>query len=127
MRIGVTGASGQLGQGIVRHLLTRTSASDIVAITRSPEKLAAFSSQGVNIRPGDFNDRAGLEKVFSGVERLLIIPASDLAPNVRPVQHGNAINAAIAAGVRQIAYISTIGARPGSSDGILETHFATEQ
>jgi NAD(P)H dehydrogenase (quinone) len=127
MRIGVTGSSGQLGQGVVRHLLTRTSASDIVAITRSPEKVAAFSSQGVNVRTGDFNDRAGLEKAFAGVERLLIIPASDLTPNVRPVQHRTAIAAAVSAGVPHITYISTVGARPGPSDGIMETHFATEQ
>src|SRR3989442_11700846 len=90
MRIGVTGASGQLGMGVVRHLLARASASDIVAITRTPEKLAAFSAQGVNVRTGDFNDRAGLEKAFSGVERVLIIPGSDLTPNVRPAQHRTA-------------------------------------
>ena len=58
--------------------------ADVVAITRSPEKLAAFSSQGVDVRPGDFKDRAGLEKAFSGIERLLIIPGSDLTPDVRP-------------------------------------------
>jgi NAD(P)H dehydrogenase (quinone) len=127
MRIGVTGASGQLGMGVVRHLLTRTAASDIVAITRSPENLAVFSSQGVNVRTGDFNDRAGLEKAFSGVERLLIIPGSDLTPNVRPAQHRTAINTATAAGVGHIVYVSSVGARPGPSDGIMETHFATEQ
>jgi len=127
MRIGVTGASGQLGMGVVRHLLTRTSASDIVAITRSPEKLAVFSSQGVNVRTGDFNDRTGLEKAFSGIERLLIIPGSDLTPNVRPAQHRTAISAAQSAGVGHIIYVSSVGARPGPSDGIMETHFATEQ
>jgi NAD(P)H dehydrogenase (quinone) len=127
MRIGVTGASGQLGMGVVRHLLTRTSASDIVAVTRTPEKQAAASSQGVHVRKGDFNDPAGLENAFSGVEQLLIIPGSDLTPGVRPVQHRNAINAAISAGVKHIIYISTVGARPGPSDGIMETHFATEQ
>jgi NAD(P)H dehydrogenase (quinone) len=127
MRVGVTGASGQLATGVVRHLLMRSSASDIVAVTRSPEKLAAFSSQGVNVRSGDFNDAAGLEKAFSGVERLLIIPGSDLTPNVRPGQHRTAISAAIAAGVGHIIYVSSIGARPGTSDGIMETHFATEQ
>jgi len=127
MRIGVTGASGQLGMGVVRHLLLRTSASDIVAVTRTPEKLSAFSSQGVSVRTGDFNDRAGLEQVFSGVDRLLIIPGSDLTPNVRPVQHRTAISAAISAGVGHIIYVSSIGARPGPSDGIMETHFTTEQ
>jgi NAD(P)H dehydrogenase (quinone) len=127
MRIGVTGASGQLGMGVVRHLLMRTSASDIVAITRSPEKLAAFSSQGMNVRTGDFNDQEGLQKAFGGVERLLIIPGSDLTPNVRPGQHRTAINAARSAGVGHIIYVSSVGARPGPSDGIMETHFATEQ
>jgi NAD(P)H dehydrogenase (quinone) len=127
MRIGVTGASGQLGTGVVRHLLARTSASDIIAITRSPEKLASFSSQGVTVRAGDFNDGSGLEKAFSGVERLLIIPGSDLTPDVRPVQHRTAINAARAAGVDHIIYVSSVGCRPGSSDGIMETHFTTEQ
>jgi len=127
MRIGVTGASGQLGMATVRHLLSRTSASDIVAITRTPDKLAAYSSQGVTVRAGDFNDAAELGKAFSGVERLLIIPGSDLTPNVRPVQHRTAIQAAMSAGVGHIIYVSTIGARPGPSDGIMETHFATEQ
>jgi NAD(P)H dehydrogenase (quinone) len=127
MRIGVTGASGQLGMGVVRHLLARTSASDIVAITRTPEKLSAFSSQGVSVRAGDFNDGPGLEKAFSGLERVLIIPGSDLTPNVRPAQHRTAINAAMAAGAGQIIYVSTVGARPERTDGIMGTHFATEQ
>jgi NAD(P)H dehydrogenase (quinone) len=127
MRIGVTGASGQLGMGVVQHLLSLTPASDIVAITRSPEKLAAFSSQGVDVRPGDFNDPAGLENALSGIERLLVIPGSDLTPNVRPAQHGKAIRSAISAGVDHIIYVSSLGARPGPADGILETHFVTEQ
>jgi NAD(P)H dehydrogenase (quinone) len=112
---------------VVRHLLTRTSASDIVAITRTPEKLEAFSSQGVNVQMGDFNDRSGLEKAFSGVDRLLIIPGSDLTPNVRPPQHRTAISTAMTAGAGHIIYVSSVGARPGPSDGIMETHFATEQ
>jgi NAD(P)H dehydrogenase (quinone) len=113
--------------GVVRHLLSRTSAPDIVAITRSPEKLAALSAQGVNVRKGDFNDGAGLQEAFNGVERLLIIPGSDLTPNVRPPQHRTAISAAMSAGVGHIIYVSSAGARPGLSDGIMETHFATEQ
>ena len=127
MRIGVTGASGQLAMGVVRGLLMRTSASDIIATTRSPQKLGAFSSQGVTVRAGDFNDGAGLEKAFSGVDRLLIIPGSDLTPDVRPAQHRTAIDAAKTAGVGHVIYVSSVGCRPGPPDGILETHFATEQ
>jgi NAD(P)H dehydrogenase (quinone) len=113
--------------GVVRHLLQRTSASDIVAITRTPEKLPAFASQGVDVRSGDFNDPAGLAKALNGVERLLLIPGSDLTPNVRPAQHRAAINAAISAGVGHITYVSSIGARTSATDGIMETHFSTEQ
>jgi NAD(P)H dehydrogenase (quinone) len=127
MRIGVTGASGQLGMGVVQHLLARTAASEIVAITRSPQKLEAFASQGVDVRPGDFNQPTALEEALSGVERLLVIPGSDLTPNVRPTQHSKAIQAAISAGVDHIIYVSSVGARPGPSDGIMETHFTTEQ
>jgi len=127
MRIGVTGASGQLAAGVIRHLSSRIGSSDIVAITRTPDKLESFSRTGVTVRKGDFNDPSGLVKAFDGIERLLIVPTSDLQPDVRPVQHRAAINAAVSAGVRHILYVSTIGARPGVPDGIFETHFATEQ
>jgi NAD(P)H dehydrogenase (quinone) len=127
MRIAITGASGQLGMATLRELAARVSALDIVAITRRPDKLEQFSARGITVRAGDFNDPAGLEKAFEGIERLLIIPGSDLQPDVRPRQHRAAIDAAVAAGVRHIIYVSTVGARPGKSDGIFETHFATEQ
>ena len=42
-------------------------------------------------------------------------------------QHRQAIEAAVSAGVRHIIYVSSVGARPGPVDGLLETHFVTEQ
>ena len=126
MRIGITGASGQLGTGLLRHLLQRVSASDIVAITRTPAKLNGFSAQGVRVRAGDFTNASELAHAFDDIERLLIIPTSDLQPDVRPPLHRGAMRAAVAAGVSHIVYVSSVGARPSISDGILETHFSTE-
>jgi NAD(P)H dehydrogenase (quinone) len=126
-KLGVTGAGGHLGAGAVNHLLQRVPSLDVVAITRDPAKLADLAGRGVEIRPGDFKQASGLARAFEGVERLLIIPTSDLQPGARVHQHLSAVDAAIAAGVRHIVYISTIGAKPGREDGIFESHFATEQ
>jgi NAD(P)H dehydrogenase (quinone) len=125
--LGLTGASGQLAHSVVRHLLARQPSAELIAVTRTPESLANRFAANVHPRRGDFNDKDSLIAAFAGVERLLIIPGSDLVPDVRPRQHANAVDAAVAAGVTHIIYVSSIGARPGPPDGILETHWATEQ
>ena len=127
MSIAISGAGGQLGRGVLRHAATRVSPSEIIAVTRDPQTLEPVAPRGVRIRKGDFRDPSTLPAAFEGVERLLIIPLPDLMPNVRPPLHREAIAAAVAAGVRHITYVSTVGARSGPRDAILETHFATEQ
>ncbi|MEO5924181.1 MAG: NAD(P)H-binding protein [Bryobacteraceae bacterium] len=122
MKIGITGASGQLGTALVKHALARTSASNIVAITRSPAKI-----QGVEARAGDFSDPAGLVAAFTGIERLVIIPTGDLQPGVRIRQHSDAIDAAVKAGVPHVTYISSVSPRPDPTNVLLDSHFATEQ
>lgn len=127
MKLGVTGASGKLARHVLDHLLQRAKPSDTIAVTRTPEKAADFASRGVEVRAGDFNDPTGLAAAFAGIDRLLIVPGSDLTPGARPRQHAAAIHAACSAGVRRIAYVSSLGCKPGKEDGILETHWATEQ
>jgi NAD(P)H dehydrogenase (quinone) len=125
--LGVTGASGQLARIVLRELLQREPAVDVVAVTRTPDTVTNHFPTNVRVRRGDFNDAASLGAAFAGIDRLLIIPGSDLVPDVRPRQHAAAVSAATTAGVKHIIYVSSIGARPGPPDGILETHWATEQ
>ena len=40
MKLGVTGASGQLGRLVVQHLLKTCKPEDLVAIVRDPAKAA---------------------------------------------------------------------------------------
>jgi NAD(P)H dehydrogenase (quinone) len=127
MTIGITGASGHLATAALRHLLEHPGDADIVAVTRNPVKVEGLFRHHLTVRPGSFDDEIGLTRALAGVHRLLLIPGSDLVPGVRARQHRSAIRAAAAAGVRQLIYVSGVGARPGSFDGILETHFATEQ
>ena len=65
MKLGITGASGQLGTFLVRHALARTAPSNLVAITRNPAKLEEWAKQGVETRAGDFAQAAGLAEAFA--------------------------------------------------------------
>lgn len=127
MKLGLTGVGGKLGGNAIDHLLERAKSADIVAITRQPGKLGHLAAKGIGVRHGDFNEPEGLLKAFAGISRLLIIPGNDLTPGARPRQHAAAIHAAVKCGVGHITYISSLGCRPGKEDGILETHWVTEQ
>lgn len=50
--LAVSGASGHLGLLVVRELLDtfHVPPGDLVAVTRSPQKLAAFAERGVDVR-----------------------------------------------------------------------------
>src|ERR1700712_5258595 len=105
----VTGAAGQLGQSVIRHLIEtfNVSPSSIIAATRSPDKLSSLAAKGVVVRKADFDDPATLPPAFAGVDRLLIISTDSLdTPGKRLVQHKVAIEAAKKAGVKHILYTS---------------------
>ncbi|GAB4360977.1 MAG: SDR family oxidoreductase [Oricola sp.] len=104
----VTGASGQLGGHAVDALLGKVPAENVVALVRRPEAAAALEAKGVEVRLGDYTDRASLEKAFAGIDRLLLISSSELGQ--RAPQHINAIEAATAAGVGFVAYTSILRA-----------------
>lgn len=101
----VTGASGQLGRQVIDNLLA-AGAGPIIAISRSPEKLADLADKGVEARKGDFNDPASLTAAFAGGKRLLIISTDDLEPGKRLAAHKNAIAAAAKEGISHIVYTS---------------------
>lgn len=121
--IAVTGASGQLGQLVLKALLKNTPPTDIVAIARNTEKLAPFAAQGITIRHGDYDAPNTLTTAFEGVQKVLLISASDVGQ--RTPQHQAVINAATAAGVELIAYTSILHA-DRSPMVLAEEHRATE-
>lgn len=105
----VTGASGQLGQRVLAHLLDTLAApaSRIIATTRKPETLGAWSDRGVQVRRADFDDPTSLARAFEGGERLLLISTDAIdRPEGRLPQHLAAIRAAESAGLRHVVYTS---------------------
>jgi NAD(P)H dehydrogenase (quinone) len=125
--LGVTGAAGPFGRTVVETLLAR-GAKKIVAITRTPDKLADLAAKGVTVRAGDFDDAKSLDTAFKGVDRLLIISTDKLgAPGVRLTQHVAAVEAANRAGVKHIVYTSIPSPYPSTQAQVADDHYWTEQ
>ncbi len=120
MKIGVTGATGQLGQLVVEQLKQKTAAENIVALVRTPEKAAKL---GVEARAFDYEKPEGLPGSLKDIDRLLLISSSEIGK--REQQHKNVINAAKKAGVSWIVYTSLLHADT-SSLSLAGEHLATE-
>lgn len=123
MKIGVSGASGQLGQEVLKELARRGAAHEVVGISRSPEKVRS-PAEG---RQGDFDAPQTLGAAFTGLDRLLLIPSADLRPGVRGRQLQNAIDAAVEAGVKHLVLISAAGTRKAEAPALAETFWTAEQ
>jgi NAD(P)H dehydrogenase (quinone) len=124
MKLLVTGATGKLGSKIVESLLKSVPASQLAVSVRNPEKAEGLSSQGVEVRHGDFDHPKTLDTAFAGIDRLLIISA-DGDNETRIRQHTNAVEAAKRAGVKFIAYTSLANATE-SKNLMAPPHVATE-
>ena len=125
-RIIISGASGQLGGAAVRELLARGfPARQLILVSRTPQTLAEYAQLGAATRFGDFAKPESLPAAYAGGTRMLLISIG-LGAGPRPVAQGHAIDAAKAAGVKQIAYTSWLGISKGDTQGIAVDHVATE-
>ncbi len=126
-RIIISGASGQLGGEAVKDLLARgIPAQHLILVSRTPDALAPYAKLGAATRFGDFAKPDSLMGAYAGGTRMLLISIG-LGAGPRAVAHGHAIDAAKAAGVKQIAYTSWLGISRGDTQGIAADHLATEQ
>ena len=126
-RIIISGASGQLGGQAVKDLLAKgVPAKNLILVSRTPDALLQYAKLGAATRFGDFGKPESLSAAFAGGTRMLLISIGTGA-GPRPAAHGHAIDAAKAAGVKQIAYTSWLGISKGDNQGIAVDHVATEE
>ena len=123
MNIGVSGASGNLGQAIVRELQARNKGHSIVAISRTPEN----APEGVEGRPGDYDKPETLVNAYAGLDKVVLIPTGDLRPGMRGSQNEAGIAAAVAAGVKHIVLLSAAGTREQEEPAIGASYWRGEQ
>jgi NAD(P)H dehydrogenase (quinone) len=126
-KIIISGASGQLGHATVKALIARgVPAKNLILISRTPDTLAEFVKQGAVARFGDFYEPESLPAAFAGGTRMLLISIG-FGPQPRPVAHKSAIDAAVKAGVKQIAYTSFVAISKGETSGLASDHYQTEE
>lgn len=120
MKIGVTGATGQLGRLVVEKLKQEVAADSIVALVRNPAKAADL---GVEARAFDYTQPEILVASLKGIDKLLLISGNEIGQ--RLPQHKAVVEAAKQAGVKQITYTSILHA-DSSPLGLAGEHLGTE-
>jgi NAD(P)H dehydrogenase (quinone) len=123
--IAVTGSTGHLGRLVIADLLERgVPAGEIVAVARDPQQAADLAARGGQVRLADYDRPETLPPALAGVDRLLFISGNQVGQRVR--QHGNVVDAAVAAGVGLVAYTSIVYADT-SAIPLAAEHKATEE
>ncbi|WP_096086835.1 SDR family oxidoreductase [Agaribacterium haliotis] len=123
MKIAVTAASGKLGSAIVKAVRELKSREDLIALARTPAKV---QSLGVEVRPGDYNDKQALKQSLQGIDTVLLVSGMG-EPKKRIGQHRNVIDAAKDAGVKKIVYTSVQGAEAGTAfSPVIQSNRQTE-
>jgi len=117
----VTGATGKVGQEVVRQLAA--AGVPARALVRDPARASHLRIPGVDIVVGDLGRPETLEAAFAGVERVFLL--SPAAPDQVELQ-GNALAAGQRAGVRQIVKVSVAGG-PDSGTQLGRWHWTTEK
>jgi NAD(P)H dehydrogenase (quinone) len=126
-KIIVSGASGQLGGLVIEALLKRKVApANLILVSRTPDTLKAYADRGASVRFGDFTQPESLAVAYRGGNRMLLISING-GGGERPELHKAAIDAAIAAGVKQIAYTSYVNADKYTTSIIAGDHRRTER
>lgn len=105
MKIGITGATGKLGNWVLTKLQEKVSANTIVALVRTPVKI---QQAGIESRRFDYNQPDALVASLQGIDKLLLISSNEIGK--RYAQHKAVIDAAKEAGVKHIVYTSLLKA-----------------
>jgi NAD(P)H dehydrogenase (quinone) len=106
MSIVITGANGNLGSLIIKQLLQKVSADQIVACVRNLEKAKEFLEQGIKVRLCDYDKPETLDQAFAGASKLLFISSSNNDDTIRLRQHAHVIEAAKKSQVEQLLFTS---------------------
>jgi NAD(P)H dehydrogenase (quinone) len=119
--LAVTGSTGNVG-GRVARLLSAAGVPQRLVV-RDPAR--APTLDGATVARAQYGDRSAAEAALDGVDTLFMVSASESADRLD--QHRTFIDAAAAAGVGHLVYISFYGATPDATFTLARDHWATEQ
>jgi NAD(P)H dehydrogenase (quinone) len=119
--IAVTGATGFVG-GLTARLLAERGVP-LRLVVRDPARAPDLGAdvRGAS-RYGAFDE---MRAAFAGAEEVFLVPAEESADRLE--QHRTAVDAAAAAGVRRVVYLSFVNAAPDATFTLVRHHWATEE
>ncbi|MCC6804273.1 MAG: SDR family oxidoreductase [Anaerolineae bacterium] len=118
---GITGATGYVGGAVAARLAARGVSQRLIVrdISRAP---ALPGAEAVEV--AGYADTDGMTRALRGIHTLFLVSAAE-APD-RLQQHFSAVDAALAAGVERIVYLSFLGAAPDAAFTLARQHYHTE-
>ncbi|MGH2842877.1 MAG: SDR family oxidoreductase, partial [Solirubrobacteraceae bacterium] len=120
--VAVTGSTGALGSRVA-YQLAAAGASQIL-VSRRPERQPRVAG-ALHRGPAEYADTAAMQAALHGADTLFLV--SGHLSGRRLAEHSSAIDAAVQAGVRQIVYVSLMGAAPDATFLHARDHAQTEQ
>lgn len=120
--VAVTGATGQVGGRVSARLSAKGMRHRVLA--RHPGRMVPSDLVEVAAFEG-YDDEAGLRAAFAGVDDLVLVSAHEHPDRVG--LHRTVVEAAAAAGVQRVVYVSFLGAAPDATFTYARDHWHTEQ
>ena len=120
--IAVTGATGSLGSRVAAHLAVREITMRL--LVRDPARAPELPGTEVR-RIGGYGAGEDVRAALAGADTLLLVPAHESAERV--AQHRGMVEAAVAAGVGRIVYVSFAAAARDATFTLARDHWATEE
>jgi uncharacterized protein YbjT (DUF2867 family) len=119
--LAITGSTGWLGGLVARDLAGRGVAQRLVVrdASRAPELPRA------SVVESTYGDREAAERALAGVRTLFMVSAAEQEDRLR--EHRTFVDAATAAGVEHVVYLSFFGAAPNATFTLARDHWATEE
>jgi uncharacterized protein YbjT (DUF2867 family) len=118
--IAVTGATGKIGGRVALSLAS--DGADLRLVVRDAARAPDVRAEVVQ---GEYGDGPAMRAALTGVDTLFLVSASEHPDRVG--LHTTAVDAAVAAGVERIVYLSFLAAAPDSTFTFARDHWATEQ
>lgn len=118
----ITGATGAVGSRVAARLAAADAEQRLVV--RDPRRAPQLPGAEVGA-PADYADATAMRRAFDGIETVFLVSARESAERVS--EHRTAIDAAVAAGVTRIVYLSFQGAAEFCTFTFGRDHWHTEQ
>lgn len=104
----ITGVDGNFGSCAARSILDKLDRKDLIFTSPDKAVIEKFKRQGIDARYADYTNPGQPAQAFRGGDILLLISVPQVGDKRRNM-HKNAIDGAVAAGVKKIVYTSYVG------------------